>query len=89
MGSKIESLPSDLEYFKIVYPRKYMKIMLEAGVYGCKPTPFPCWLPRVMIIIPIEAITALQAALRTKPRRSRTHAKALLKFHGIPGRLTL
>ena len=29
LGSKIESLPSDLEYFKIVYPSKYIEIMLE------------------------------------------------------------
>ena len=68
-----------------------MKIMLESRSLWLQTNPF--FLLDTSIydnnIIPIEAIMALQAALRTKPRRSRTHAKALLKFHGIPGRLTL
>ena len=40
MSSKIESLPSDLEYFKIVYPRKYMKIMLEGRSLWLQTNPF-------------------------------------------------
>ena len=68
-----------------------MKIMLESRSLWLQTNPF--FLLDTSIydnnIIPIEAIMALQAALRTKSRRSRTHAKALLKFHGIPGRLTL
>ena len=68
MGSKIERLPSDLEYFKIVYPRKYMKIMLESRSLWLQTNPF--FLLDTSIydnnIIPIEAIMALQAALRTK-----------------------
>ena len=41
-----------------------------------------------MIIAPVEVITALQATFIIKSQWSRTHAKALLKFLRIPGRLT-